>query len=213
MTETKAVVDEHLLRDMVTDATVSKLLEAFGKVCDVGAGIFSPSVARIGKGGHHSRFCTFVRSTQEGTDRCVECDKTASEIYRKDPNAEGISCLCHAGLIDFCEPIRVLVKGSARLIGLFSAGQVLEDDEQRPTASDEASLHQLTQDCQLEMRELLACYQKVPRRGSWGRPGSTRNAKAFVPWRACGPIRRCLGNSTVSRCMSQSNRFRRTLTG
>ncbi len=163
MEQAKAVVDEYLLRDMLDDATVSKLLDAFGRVCNVGAGIFTPSTVRIGKGGHHSPFCTLVRSTQEGRDRCAECDKRKAESCRENPYADKSPYDCHAGLIDFCVPISASVKGKHPLIGLFFAGQVLYDDEQRPTATDVASLHKLASECRLEFNELLAHYMQVPR--------------------------------------------------
>jgi len=163
MKQTKPVIDEYLLRDMLDDATVSKLLDAFGTVCCVGAGIFTPSTVRIGKGGHHSPFCELVRSTKEGMDRCVKCDKRKAESCWENPYADKGPYDCHAGLIDFCVPISASVKGKHPLIGLFFAGQVLYDDEQRPTAADVASLHKLASECRLEFNELLARYMQVPR--------------------------------------------------
>jgi len=160
--EARTVPDEHLLRDMLDDATVTKLLNAFGEVCNVGAGIFTPSAVRIGEG-HHSPFCTVVRSTRQGEDRCAKCDKRRAEIYRENPNADKNPYPCHAGLIDFCEPISAFVKGTNRLIGLFFAGQVLYDNKPRPTAEDLKSLEKVASECRVEFQELLACYMQVPR--------------------------------------------------
>jgi GAF domain-containing protein len=104
-----------------------------------------------------------VNSTAEGQLRCAKCDKRKAESVEKDPQANQIPYFCHAGLIDICVEIRAFVKGTNRLIGFFFAGQVLFEDEERPSAEDVESLQALAKDCRLDFRSLLAHYMRVPR--------------------------------------------------
>ncbi len=152
---------ETILMDMVAVDTLQALLESFGQICDIGCGIFTPAGVRIGEPAHHHLFCQLLYKTKKGRQCCLECDRKRIKKIRGSKKFEN-PYSCHAGLIDFCEPIFCEVAGQRRLIGVFFGGQVLYEDV-KPTDEFISELNDVAKKCNVNADELLARYMQVPR--------------------------------------------------
>jgi len=157
----KAILsDENILRDMVDIATLQALLEAFGQISGMAAAMYTPGGTMICEPAHQVSFCDIIHKTKEGTRQCVQSDKGKIDEIRTGARIKGTEC--HAGLIDFCQPIFSRVAGKRILIGIFFAGQVLYTEDDITTRSIHR-LKKLASDCKLDIEELLARYIQVPR--------------------------------------------------
>jgi ligand-binding sensor protein/GAF domain-containing protein len=149
--------------DMVDVDTLQALLESFGQVCNMGAGIFTPGGTRIGWPANHSPFCSLLYTTAKGKAACLRCDqKKIRDILRRGKIAAPRAYKCHAGLIDFCEPIYCQVGGKRRLIGVFFAGQVLYEDKEI-TDESISDLRKIAVKYKIDPNKLEAKYMEAPR--------------------------------------------------
>lgn len=156
-----AAIDERILQDMLDASTVESLMEAFGRVCGVGAGIFTPTGKRIGEPAHHSSYCRLIYSTREGKAACDQCDRDKIEALIRGDKETSRVYPCHARLIDFCEPICCRVRGQERFIGVFFAGQVLYDAPLKKRTISE--IRKVADRYKIDPDELLARYMEAPK--------------------------------------------------
>jgi ligand-binding sensor protein len=159
---TVGTYDATLLKQMVDVDVLKGLLDAFGEVGGIGAGIFTPEGIRIGEPAHHSAFCRMLYASTEGERRCSDCDKKRIDALLSDNDNPQVPYDCHAGLIDFAEPIYCSVGGEKLLIGVFFAGQILYEDAPL-VGKTIKELRLLASACRLNSDELVAQYMKVPR--------------------------------------------------
>lgn len=162
MSEPVAAVDEKILKDMLNADVVKPLLEAFGRICGVGAGLFTPRGERIGYPANHNRYCEYIYTTKEGEEECKRCDKKKISDLIQNPAETAKAYDCHAHLIDFCEPIYCQIRGEKRLIGVFFVGQVL-NAEIVPNQEIITKIQEVAQRCEVNENELLARYISVPK--------------------------------------------------
>jgi ligand-binding sensor protein len=158
---------------MLDVTTLQPLLNSFGGVCGVGAGIFTPGKERIGEPANHGPVCRLMYTTREGRARCAKCDGKRIDNLKgldrsKSPNGKAIRepYRCHAKLVDFCEPIYCRIRRQQHLIGVFFAGQILYESD-TPTRQFVASIRRLAHITGLNPDKLLGCYMQVPRMGKY----------------------------------------------
>ena len=166
-------IDNTILKDMVDTEKLEAVLEAFGTVCGIGSGIFTPLGKRIGKPAHHSPYCELIASTSPGKAACDCCDnEKVTAIIEGDGMSSPYEC--HAHLIDFCEPVYRGSGEKRRLIGVFFGGQLR--DEKNPITGDtiKSVLDTAKKYGIGDANELVARYMRVPQ-CSEGRIDDLRN--------------------------------------
>ncbi|NLN80970.1 MAG: helix-turn-helix domain-containing protein [Clostridiales bacterium] len=101
---------------------LSGLLSDFYKVTGQRIGIFDGNMSIILEcPKRHSPFCERIRSSQEGTRRCRECDNYGMHEALK--SGRTITYRCHAGLLEACSPIY----DKDKIAGYLMFGQVIYD--------------------------------------------------------------------------------------
>ncbi|MCX7049667.1 MAG: PocR ligand-binding domain-containing protein [Candidatus Sumerlaeota bacterium] len=156
------IINNTYLKEMVSADMLQALLESFGNVCKVGSGIFTPTGERIGTPAHHGPVCSLLSKTPEGRIRCEACDRNKIKALIAGDKSASDPYPCHAGLMDFCEPIYCTIAGEIHFIGVFFAGQVLPQ-EVAPTSATVRQVRMLAINCNLDMDDLLAGFLLVPR--------------------------------------------------
>ncbi len=97
-------------------------------------------------------YCKRIQSTSEGINRCKECDKKLIEAVMK--KKEPAYHVCHAGLVDFCFP----VKQKGNIIPMIG-GQILFQPLNPET---EQAIMRRIEDLGLKRGEIKEALQSVP---------------------------------------------------
>ncbi len=155
-------VDNTILQDMVDSETLESLLEAFGNLCGIGVGIFTPLGKRIGKPAHHSPYCHLIASTSAGEEACHRCDTNRVTAIIQHSSIS-VPYECHAHLIDFCEPLYRGSQEERQLIGVFFAGQLRDENTPVTNETIRSVLDTAKKYGIDDPAELVAQYIQVPR--------------------------------------------------
>lgn len=154
---------ETLLKDVLESDVLDYVLNAFGEVCGMGAGIFLPNGERLGSPAHHTEYCELIRGTDTGCLLCEECDKSHVKSITENSGPNGDVYVCHGHLVDMCEPIFSEQDGCKRLIGVFFAGQVRDAQRLPLTADLIKKVLDKADECGIKGRhEILVKYLSIP---------------------------------------------------
>lgn len=118
------------LDQLVNIDILQKIQEKFSEATGLAAVIVDIDGTPITRPSNFTKFCTYLRNTQEGLRRCVACDDRGGRMtYDQKPTVYR----CHAGLTDLAAPIIV----QNQYIGAFLAGQVMLTPENGDDGKEE----------------------------------------------------------------------------
>jgi len=159
-------MQEILLTDLIDVQALQRIQNGFSKFTGMASLITDGNGNPVTEGSNFAEFCTkFTRSTEEGYNRCIACDRKSGLMALA--KGKPVVYNCHAGLVDYAAPIMV----EGQYLGSFLGGQIrtapVDEEFVRKTArelglDEEAYLEaayktkQITQEHAEEAAEFLA---------------------------------------------------------
>lgn len=129
------VMKEILLTDLIDVQVLQRIQNGFSKYTGMASLTTDANGNPVTVGSGFTDFCTkFVRTTETGFSRCMECDRKGGLLALEQGRA--VVYNCHAGLVDYAAPIMV----EGRYLGSFVGGQIrtapVDEDAMRAIARE-----------------------------------------------------------------------------
>lgn len=126
------------LHDIVTEEFQEQMQNSFARLSGFGVVFTDAEGVHIGKGGNFTRFCQAINCREDGASCCALTNRQAIRMALDSPHPDRPAIfVCHAGLVNIELPI--LHEG--KLLGAFTAGQVLCEEDCYPRDNSQADVN------------------------------------------------------------------------
>lgn len=144
------LTNQFTLGEIVNVQVLQEIQDKFSDATGLSAVIVDSEGNPITRPSNFTNFCTCMRSTPKGLERCIMCDDQGGRRHQK-PSVYR----CHGGLTDLAAPIVV----QDQYIGAFLGGQVIM--EEHDDAATKEIMFELTADIGVDPAILSEYYDKV----------------------------------------------------
>lgn len=137
------------LTDLVDVSILQKIQNAFSMMADIAVVTTDVNGVSVTEPSNFTDFCKCVRDSEEGRQRCIDCNRAGAEMARE----VGKSCIyfCHAGIMLFISPIMA----DGKMVGCFMGGQVVE------SPANENKKRKLARDIGVDEEKLVEATRKL----------------------------------------------------
>mgnify|MGYP001397580371 CR=1 FL=1 len=146
-------VENYKLSEIIDVISLKDIQDKFAKMVGLSTVTVENSGNPLVAPSNFTEFCSLIRSSNEGNNRCIKCDSIAGTIAME--SGKPVVYNCHSGLIDVAAPIIV----NDHYLGCMLCGQVLINDVKGKNFIDTVKL---SKELDIDENLLIDAVKKIP---------------------------------------------------